>query len=244
MWRVFSKTVNRINAVGTGLVSLFFPPQCYLCREEVEQLNVICDNCRNSLPRISGPMCTVCGQPLSDESIDLCHSCGISLRHFDMVRALGIYDDGWQRLIQGLKFEGEKAIANELSSLMADYLKDEDPFGIVDTFSYVPLDRRRHRQRGFNQTKLLANSLSRVFAVPVEHGLRKIRTTLPQTGLSRHLRRKSLRNAFTCTPSTANSRTILIDDVYTTGATVEECAQALKRAGYDRVFVLTVARTR
>ncbi|HBR09830.1 TPA: amidophosphoribosyltransferase [Candidatus Acetothermia bacterium] len=243
MWRVFSKTVKRIDSVGTGLVSLFFPPRCYLCREELERLDVICDNCRNSLPRISGPMCTVCGQPLVDELIDLCHSCGIRLRHFDMVRTLGIYRDGWQRLIQGLKFEGEKAIAGELSALMADYLKDKDPFGVVDTFSYVPLNRRRRRQRGFNQSQLLANSLSRTFSIPVEHGLRKIRATPPQTGLSRQLRRKSLHNAFTCRPSTAKGRTVLIDDVYTTGTTVEECAQALKRAGYERVFVLTVART-
>lgn len=244
MWHVFSKIVKRINAVGMGLVSLFFPPHCYLCREEVEQLNAICDNCRNNLPRISGPICTVCGQPLSDQSVDLCHSCGIRRHHFDRVRTLGIYRDGWQRLIQGLKFEGEKAIAKELSALMADYLKHEDPFGIVDTFSYVPLDRRRHRQRGFNQSQLLANRLSCAFAVPVEDGLRKIRATQPQTGLSHQLRRENLRNAFTCIPSTANGRTtILIDDVYTTGTTVEECAQALKKAGYERVFVLTVART-
>jgi len=244
MWRVFSKTGKQINAVGVGLVSLFFPPQCYLCREEVEQLNVICDNCRNSLSQINRPMCVICGHPLSDEMIDLCHSCGIKLRHFDMARSLGIYGDEWQRLIQGLKFEGEKAIAKELSVLMADYLHREDPFGSVDTFSYVPLDRRKQRERGFNQSRLLANNLSRLFGVPLEHGLRKIRTTPPQTGLSRELRHDNLRNAFTCTTSIRAGRTMLIDDVYTTGTTVDECAQVLKKAGYERVFVLTVARTR
>jgi len=148
---------------------------------------------------------------------------------------------GWGELIRALKFERERAVARFLSAALAAYVKQENPFGDVDLITYVPMSRADRRARGFNQAALLAHGLGRRIGIPVVRLLAKVRQTRPQAELTAAERRKNLRGAFSVVRS-GEGTVLIVDDILTTGATVEECARALKAGGYGPVFVLAVAR--
>ena len=143
--------------------------------------------------------------------------------------------------MRALKFDKERAVARFLAERLAGYVRTHDPFGPIDIITYVPMTRTDRRARGFNQAQLLAHGLGKRLGVPVRRLLTKVRQTPAQAKLSARERRKNLRNAFSVVRS-GEGAVLIIDDIYTTGATVEECAQVLKEGGYGPVYVLTVAR--
>ncbi|HSW37877.1 MAG TPA: ComF family protein [Acidobacteriota bacterium] len=148
-------------------------------------------------------------------------------------------------MIHGLKFQGRRNIAGLLASLMADLFSDSWRRDDFDYIVPVPLHPRRHRERGFNQSELLARHLSRLVDVPVYRALRKIRATPPQVGLTDARRRENVRNVFLCIKPARiiGRRILLVDDVMTTGATVSSATRALLRSGCARVSVMTAARS-
>ena len=131
--------------------------------------------------------------------------------------------------------------ARFLSYCLAGYLTHARPFGHFDMVSYVPMSRVDRRARGFNQAQLLATGLAKRLGLALMALLVKEHRTLPQAGLSARERRENLRGAFHLIRS-GKGKVLLIDDIFTTGSTVEVCAHTLKSGGYKEVFVLTVAR--
>lgn len=226
---------------GTGLLSVLFPPHCLLCGKPTANLDILCKGCMVALPALTGPRCIKCQKPLSDPSIDLCRACGTRNRWFDRALSLGPYDGTWGVLVRALKFDKEQAVKKFLASRMAEYVISTGLSEDVDAVTYVPMTRRSIRQRGFNQASLLASGLARRIGRPAVSLLRKVRQTEPQARLSAEERRKNLRGAFQPIRS-VSVKVLLIDDIFTTGSTVEECAHALKTAGCKEVTVLTVAR--
>jgi len=226
---------------GEGLLAVLFPPRCLLCERPTPQLNVLCEECIADLPKLEGPRCAKCQEPLPDSSLDLCRACGTRERWFDRALSLGPYDGAWGKLVRSLKFDKELAVARFLSSRMADYLTSERPFGDIDIITYVPMTSRALRERGFNQARLLARGLARRIKVPAMRLLSKVHETAPQARLSARERRANLKGAFRPIRS-LSGKVLLVDDIFTTGSTVEECAHALKSAGCEEVYVLTVAR--
>jgi len=144
-------------------------------------------------------------------------------------------------VLHALKFGHERAVARFLSQRLAAYFNTVEPFGDVETITYVPMSRRDRRKRGFNQAQLLANGLGRQVGIPICKTLAKVRATSPQAALSARERRSNLRGAFQLIRS-GTEKVLLVDDIYTTGSTVQECARTLKSGGYKAVYVLTVAR--
>ena len=147
--------------------------------------------------------------------------------------------------MHALKFQGKTALARPLGDLMAEVGATMLPVDAVDCLVPVPLHPSREAERGFNQSALLANRVSRRWGVPVEaRALRRRRVTLPQTDLDASSRRANVRGAFAVSrPGAVDGRhVLLVDDVFTTGATVSECARVLLDAGATAVGVLTVAR--
>jgi len=132
-------------------------------------------------------------------------------------------------------------VARFLAKQLAEYLAAETPFGDFGLITYVPMSRRDRRNRGFNQAQLLAKGLGERIGIPVCKTLAKVQETTPQAALPARERRRNLRGAFQLIRS-AKEKALLVDDIYTTGSTVEECARTLKQGGYKAVFVLTVAR--
>jgi len=225
-----------------GLLAVLYPPRCLLCGVALPRAAILCDRCEAHLPPLSGPRCIRCGERLNDPSADLCVICGTRERGFDAAHALGPYDSGWGELVRALKFDRERAVARDLSSRMAATLAAlSGGHPAIDRITYVPMRRADRRARGFNQARLLANGIGRRLHLPVVAALRKARRTPPQAGLSARERRDNLRGAFRLIQS-GEGNVLLIDDIYTTGSTVEECSRTLKAGGADRVLVMTVAR--
>jgi ComF family protein len=168
-----------------------------------------------------------------------CARCRRTPRRIDRARAIGAYDGALRSIIHAMKYEGRRSLAKPLARLMRERGADivEGAHAIVP----VPLHPSRRRQRGFNQ----AADLARHLGPPVVHGLRRARATLSQTGLPAAQRHRNVRDAFVLSRAArdiAGTTIVLVDDVSTTGATLDACARALKEAGVVEVRALTAAR--
>lgn len=233
--------VDPVRRALEGLIGLLYPPDCALCGGELDSLAVLCPECEAALPGLPGPRCTRCGEELPDPSLDLCLRCGTRERAVDRFGSLGPYDGPWGELVRRLKFGKETAIGRFLASRMADWIHKRGIGGAFELITYVPMSPRDRRERGFNQAELLARGVARRLRKPVCGTLEKIRVTPPQGRLTARQRQTNLRDAFGLLRY-GRERVLLVDDIGTTGSTVEECARVLKRGGYPSVVVLTVAR--
>ena len=224
-----------------AVAAVAFPPQCVLCARPLPNLAAVCPTCAASLPVLHGPRCIRCGDRLQDETADLCLRCGTSRGFVDRIVSLGPYEGGWGELARLLKFEREIGVGRWLAGRMADLVRREGLLPSIDAVTYVPMMRHDRRQRGFNQAEILARGIAQKLRLPLVHSIRKVRFTPPQSRSSGKDRRENLRDAFQALPCTYD-HVLLVDDICTTGATVEECARTLKRGGAHFVVAATVAR--
>lgn len=240
-WRLSSSMKTGAKRLLAALAAALFPPRCALCLRALSTLEVVCSRCEASLPSLDGSRCRRCGAPVDDPSIDLCFRCGTVDHAVDCILSLGPYRGHWGRLIRAFKFEHEIALGRWLGSRLAQACSAHIDVGEVDAITFVPMTPQDKRQRGFNQAEVLARSLARRLHLPVRAMLIKTRDTALQSQLSAAERKINLRDAFGLLPS-VQEQVLLVDDIYTTGATVEECARTLKRGGARSVVVVTVAR--
>jgi ComF family protein len=196
-------------------------------------------------PFHAGFFCVSCRTPFVNafplDSEGRCALCRSGLRGFDAAYSFGAYDGALREMVHLLKYRKVPGLAAPLSALLLQALGTEE---ICDTIVPVPLHWRRRWERGFNQSELLAKALARQTGLRVTNALRRVQPTATQAGLSNSARRRNVTQAFRCHRPGAvrGKRILLVDDVMTTGSTATACARALKRAGADRVTLLTVAR--
>jgi ComF family protein len=241
--------VGKTQALRLGLdalVAVLFAPSCAACGELLERPTggPVCATCWRSILPLTPPLCDACGDPLptwrtTSVSRARCPRCRRARRFVDRARAIGEYDGALRSVIHALKYDGRRSLARPLAALMRE--RAADLIASADWAVPVPLHASRRRHRGFNQ----ASDLARHLGVPVRHTLRRVRATPTQTGLPAAQRHRNLREAFALRrfATDVSGRTILlIDDVSTTGATLEACARVLKRAGAREVIALTAAR--
>ena len=206
-----------------------------------------CLRCRERWTQAASPLCTRCGLVFKSRfgGDHLCGRCLDRPGCFAKARAAGIYDHSLRTAIHALKFGGRTALARPLGEVLWQAYRRHWPEGDIDVIAPVPLHRRRLRQRGFNQAYLLLGAWRPPAGTVIDRGLlSRTRDTLPQTGLDRDQRRRNIGRAFALgTPErAAGRRVLLVDDVLTTGATADACADVLLRGGAVRVDVLTLAR--
>ncbi|MFW5854151.1 MAG: ComF family protein, partial [Thermodesulfobacteriota bacterium] len=217
---------------------------------------VFCPPCARQFTPVESPFCTICGLMFKSRGGED-HRCEVCLRgpkHFHKVRAFGVYDQSLREAIHLLKYSGKLQLARPLEILLwhtlLRYWSPEE----IDLIIPAPLHMRRFRKRGFNQAYLLMRHWPRMAAaenlsLPSEKiartALIRHRRTPHQVKMDREERRANIRNAFTVPdPEKIQDKTILlVDDVYTTGATADECARTLLKSGATRVDVLTLAQT-
>ena len=230
---------------GAGIFALAFPPRCPFCRSSVSgvQKPGLCTPCREGLHWLSAPCCSCCGRPYPPGSSDhLCESCLRKPPFYDRARSLVAYEGPVARAIQRFKYQKDFLLTASLAWLADCYPWDQELFDILIP---VPLHLRRLRERGFNQAVLLSRACRDLSSRIIKPGtLRRIRPTAPQVHLTPGERLKNVSGAFQVSrPQEVTGKEImLIDDVYTTGATVNECARVLKKAGAAGVSVFTLAR--
>jgi ComF family protein len=220
------------------LLDLLLPPRCGGCRQPGSWL---CAGCRARIRRLEEPLCARCGAEL--ESAASC-SCRGRLRHLGRLRAAAAYEGPLERCIHRFKYEGWRVLARPLASLLEDRLAVD---GLAAPLvAAVPLHERRESERGYNQSALIARELARSLRMPAPlTGLKRLRDTPPQVGLDRLRRRENVDAAFVWeAPPLHGQPVLLVDDVATTGATLDACACALRRSGSGAVTGIVLARVR
>lgn len=231
-----------------ALLDFLFPPLCHICRSFIADAGPlhICPACRELLPLVMSPRCTVCGVPFAGAGSD--HICGRCLKDppcFDAACSQLLYEGAARDLLHRFKYQYKTHLRRPLALLALEGLTEIIQRQQPDMIVPVPLHRSRLRSRGFNQAVLLGSVFSTRLKLPMlVDGLARIRWTEPQIELSADQRRSNVKGAFACTrpDSIAGKRILLLDDVMTTGSTVDECAKELKKAGASFVLAATVAR--
>jgi ComF family protein len=230
---------------------LFFPPACAACGKEAELLRGICAECWSGLARIPTPQCARCGRHIPSEAIDgelpdyQCGQCRVRSRiPWIRLRSLYRYQSPLREIIHQFKFYGLEGIGVELAERFAANAMELAVTTEIDAVVPVPTHPWRLLERGFNPAAVFARAAARALEIPcLEGALRKLRQTPPQSRLDPDDRRRNLRDVFaTRDELIRGKRLLLVDDVITTGATVDECARALGRGGAREVGVITLAR--
>ncbi len=222
----------RFRELLTGAIEIAYPPRCSGCGLRGRW---VCEECLASVPLFGDPRCPLCSLPLGRAPCD----CQALPAQVDALWVAGPFD-GWLRsAIHSYKFSGETARAAHFAELLAPGFAGYAP----DTaLAPVPLHPRRKRQRGYDQTSILAQAIARQTGHPIFTGLRKSRDTPHQVGLDRTQRAANLHDAFEVVPGvTMPAHLVLVDDVSTTGATLTECAIALRRAGATAISAVVIA---
>jgi len=238
-----------LNSLFQGMVDLFFPPRCLSCSELLlsGQPFGFCPDCLSRISFLAPPLCSICGAPLpaGTENSDLCTRCVDQRPPFERCRSLGRYETVLLEAIHDLKYRGVMAAGAVLGEMLVAFGRTALPPEEFDRVVPVPLHKKRLRERGFNQSLILARSLARAYSLTLDFSsLRRRLHTTPQITLGKEERGANVRNAFEVVRKEAivDARILLVDDVYTTGSTVRECARVLLAGGARSVSVATLAR--
>ncbi len=224
-----------------GLFDLVFPPTCKVCGHQSKQ--ALCDPCLDSFPKINGSICLKCGKPCQRE-VDGCSECSHKTLYFTRARSGGMYEGSLKEAIHQFKYKNGKRLSPYLARFISKAADEfvERIIHDIDIIACVPLSGYKEAKRGYNQSRLIAQELSVLFNRPFHDCLIKTRTTPEQNKLGLADRPRNIKGAF-AVKGPLHGKVLLIDDVFTTGNTVSECARVLLDAGVKEVSVLTIART-
>lgn len=231
---------SRLFRTGWKFLDILFPPCCAGCGEWGKRY---CSACIANTKIISSTICQICGEPISLEGGSICERCKVSEISFAAVRSWALYEYPLKRAIHQLKYQRNIGLGEVLANPLAVMVEKNG--WDIDLITAVPLDKNREQERGFNQSILLARPLSWLTNLPFSmKAVRRTRETKSQVGLSREERKDNLIEAFKGSSEIVNGKTILVvDDVITTGSTLNSCSKAMIESGAERVFGLTLARS-
>jgi ComF family protein len=225
-----------------SLLNLVFPRRCPICDEIVVPYgNLICKNCQENLKYVKDPFCMKCGKQLK-EHIEFCHDC-INLQHF-YNKGFALYD--YQSIKSSLyryKYKGRQEYADFYGKEIAQHLGEQIRGLHVDALIPVPLHRKKLKSRGYNQSALLANAIGKELNIPVMDKLiYRIKNTVPQKELDNHQRQNNLKKAFKISENVVKLRAIIIvDDIYTTGSTIDCISKEFIKVGIENIYFITIA---
>lgn len=228
-----------MSSLLNSFLDLIFPHRCTFC--DSISTEPVCHKCSDSVNFISSPLCNVCGIPFISAAVKshTCGECMKSKRHFRWARGVLLYNDATAKAIHRFKYGHDTSYSRLFGAMMADY-----PLEGFDLIIPVPLHIKRLRERGFNQSFLLAKSIGDRHDIRVDPlVLKRVRWTEPQVNLSGKERKVNVQGAFEVCSDVMGKRVLIVDDVYTTGATAGECSRVIKKSGATEVCVLTLART-
>lgn len=218
-----------------------YPRRCPLCHRILRSSHeLLCPDCAEEIRPISGPRCYKCGKPVKEDE-EYCRDCSAHPGAFDQGRGIFHYDDRMKYSIMKYKYFGCREYSRFYGKAMYLYGREMLALWKPQVIVPVPLHWRKQRMRGFNQAELLAEELSEYTGIPVDTRLLKKRhATKSQKKLDAVGRKKNLREAFQVAGNPAGKRILLIDDVYTTGSTMDVLSRALLEKGASHVFFLTL----
>ncbi len=238
----------KIKEIFTSAVNYFdelmFPEyKCFVCGREAKDLDYyMCEQCKKDFPYISGVVCCKCGHPVLDGN-DYCDNCRFFNYDFDEARAVFEYNDKTKGRILGIKYHNQKYLAKFFAKLMKDVLDD---WGVKpDIIVPIPISSERRKERGFNQSELIADELATLTGLPVVSKIiSKKSDSKLQKGLTMKERFENMKGVFELDKRyiLKFKKVLIIDDVFTTGATVSEASRTIRKAGPDRIYILTAGK--
>ena len=225
------------------LMTLVFPHKCAACGKTMpgRRTEMLCETCDRQLHAITEPRCKRCSKPVDDLTQELCEDC--AKREFIVSggKALYRYDERMQQVIRQFKYEGCFEIGDFFAERMAQAFGDWIQKEKLEMIMPVPVHKKRLRFRGFNQAEILAEKLGECLDIPVRtQVLVRTEDTKPQKTLDVHKRIANLQKGFAVTRPVEGRRILLVDDIYTTGATLEACGNVLKRAGAEKICFVSL----
>lgn len=235
--------------VISDLFNLILPKRCLCCKSHIKNNigDAICLECWKKAKFSSGPSCPICGRPyLSEASLSrspdfICGVCRKKRPYFDKHIYIGPYDGVLSEAIRLFKYKKRVSLAYPLSYLLCKKIKDIPE---VDVIIPIPLHTKKLRSREFNQSLLLSDLVSLHLHKPIlKDVMVRYKDRMPQVKLDKNKRRQNVKNVFSVTDSSliAGRRVLVVDDVFTTGSTVSECAKILKKSGTYKVYAITLA---
>lgn len=246
---LLNRFIHSFLELKDDILDFVYPQYCSICKKHLKREEKdVCETCWDSLASLPAPFCPYCKSFFEngDTKCSFCNSLG---RFADdhkilMVRSLGRFDDYYRSLIHRFKYEKRIPVGKRLAQRLGESVNGDSNFLNSDLLIPVPLHKSRYRERGFNQSEILAEGISKVTGVSVlRNVLKRKKKTRDQTELSPQQREENVRGAFTVTQPEMikGKRIILIDDVITTGATLNECARMLKQVGAEKTLAMTIA---
>lgn len=225
-----------------GILEILYPARCPVCHGVIRGKGDLCFGCRKKLPYIKEPVCKKCGKELEKQETEYCRDCQRFSHGFDRGAAVFAYNDVMRRSIAMFKYHNRREYAKFYAKEMVQhcwrFLDRCSPEVIIP----IPVHKKKLRQRGFNQAELVAKELGKLLKIPVDTTyLVRIENTTPQKELSRQERKANLKKAFTVKENGKYyHRILLIDDIYTTGATMDAVSELLRANGAGNLFFLTI----
>lgn len=228
------------------ILEIIFPTHCLVCEKIISAEGLFCNDCWQKLQFITEPKCTICCNPFefspAGENL-ICASCLADPPHYDKAIVIFRYDKLISKIVSDFKYRDQTFVAKKLARLLRNHAQKE--IAEADFIVPVPLHKKKLRKRQFNQSVLLCRELSKT-KLSADFLLR-IKNTTAQVSLKKRQRQRNPRNAFAVNPKfltlVKNKNILVVDDVMTTGATLENCAKILKKSGAKKVVVLTIAKT-
>jgi len=235
----------------TGLVNLAYPPLCAICNEKILHIRQdlsICEGCFNKIKKNPPPYCKRCGRSLSELAGDVrtCWECGEKSFHYKQSWSCFLYEGVVKDAIHLLKYSKKVSLVNLFCFLLTDFLKENpEILKDIDGILAVPLHTVKLREREFNQAYILTEAIVKEFNISDFSGcLKRTAATLPQSGLDRNKRFDNVKGTFAVAGSgpVCGKNLLIVDDLFTTGATLNECARVLNKVGTKTIRCLTFAR--
>ncbi|MCC8026958.1 MAG: ComF family protein [Clostridium sp.] len=229
--------------IKSAALDILFPRRCPVCFQIVLPKGaLICPDCIRKLSWVRRPTCKKCGKEVIADTIEYCFDCSKGRRTFEWGAALINYDERAGRSMAAIKYKNKREYLDFYSEAMCRKLGKRLLSMKADALVPVPVHSSRMRARGFNQAQELACGISQKLGIPMDTSiLKRSRKTVPQKNLDPAARLKNLEQAFTAGPVPPHiRRVILIDDIYTTGSTIEACTRVLRSAGVEKVYFAVI----
>ena len=237
--------MNAVSRYGRLFLDVLYPRNCPVCRDVVTPKGEsVCTGCREFLPYVTEPACMKCGKPINSEQEEYCEDCGKRKFSYERGYAVFTYDEVMQQAVADYKYNNKKEYAIFFAQELAEVYRSRLSGLGIEALVPVPIHRARRRYRGYNQTEVMCEELSRLIGIRVDTQLLvREKKTAPQKELSEAERLQNLESAIRWNPARQQNsvvpRTVLlVDDIYTTGSTAEVCARVLLRNGIQKVYLL------
>jgi len=231
---------SRLHTLGWKTLDLIFPPRCAGCEQWGERY---CASCQEQTKLISSPICQICGEPASGGESATCRRCRASKIFYTAIRSWAYFEGPLQKAIHKLKYKKDLGLSEILAQPLIQLLAEQK--WKIDLIIAIPLDGNRQRERGFNQSLYIARPIAWSNEIIIKpSAIRRVKITRSQVGLSLEERKNNVADVFCAEQKIVYGKSILVvDDVVTTGSTINSCAAALSKAGALRIYGLTLARS-